>query len=121
MVRLEEGNIGRERKLSSDERENRNMTRQGDVGKKEKQNRQEQREKMYKESRRGVYLSSLCHSSSGHLLHYIKGFALISMPLRSPHGVRLCVHPYTLIYLFVSLQSLECHVLMCVIVFILRF
>lgn len=27
MVRLEEGNIGRERKLSSDERENRNMKR----------------------------------------------------------------------------------------------
>lgn len=55
-----------------------------------------EREKIYKESRRGVYLSALCHSSSGHLCHYIKGFALISMPLHPSHGVCLCVHPYKL-------------------------
>lgn len=55
----------------------------------------EKKEKIDKESRRAVYLSALCHSSSGHLLYYIKGFALISMPLHPSHGVCLCVHPYS--------------------------
>ena len=56
---------------------------------------------------RGVYLSALCHSSSGHLLRYIKGFALISMPLHPSHGARLCVHPYGLRRLRVRLHVLE--------------
>lgn len=94
IVRLEEENIGRERKLSSEGRENSNMKgHMRSVEKKEKQNRRKKR-KMYKESRRGVNLSYLCCSSSGHLLHYIKGFALISMPLHPSHGVCLCVHSY---------------------------
>lgn len=54
-----------------------------------------------------MYLSSLCRSSSGHLLHYIKGFALISMPLHTSHGVCLCVHPYTLYYLCLCLHMLQ--------------
>lgn len=42
MVRLDEGNIGRERELSPDETENRNMKRHmRGVGKNEKQNRWE--------------------------------------------------------------------------------
>ena len=64
-------------------------------------------EKMDKESMRGVYLSALCHSSSGHLLRYIKGFALISMPLHPSHGARLCVHPYGPRRLRVRLHVLE--------------
>lgn len=67
----------------------------------------EKREKMDKESTRGVYLSALCHSSSGHLLPYIKGFALISMPLHPSHGAHLCVHPYGLKRLPVCLHMLE--------------
>lgn len=50
---------------------------------------------MHKGGRRGVYLSVLYHSSSGHLLHYIKGFALISMPLHPSHSACVsCVQPY---------------------------
>lgn len=51
------------------------------------------------QSRGGMYLSALCRSSSGHLLPYIKGFALISMPLHPSTGWGggcLCVHPYKL-------------------------
>lgn len=59
------------------------------------------------ESTRGVYLSALCHSSSGHLLRYIKGFALISMPLHPSHGACLCVHPYGLKRLRVCIHMLE--------------
>lgn len=68
---------------------------------------EEKREKMDKESTRGVYLSALCHSSSGHLLRYIKGFALISMPLHPSHGACLCVHPYGLKRLRVCIHMLE--------------
>lgn len=98
IARLEEGNIGRERKCSADQ----GMGGWGvggeecDKGRKTEL-RETKRENV--QSRGGMYLSALCRSSSGHLLPYIKGFALISMPLHPSTGWGggcLCVHPYKL-------------------------
>lgn len=111
MARLEAENIGRERKIKVQRKEKREI-RRGMRGALEKGDwievgGEEKREKMDKESTRGVYLSALCHSSSGHLLRYIKGFALISMPLHPSHGACLCVHPYGLKRLRVCIHMLE--------------
>lgn len=51
-------------------------------------------EELKDKSRGGAYLPALCRPSSGHLLLYIKGFALISMPLRSQKW-RVCVFIHT--------------------------
>lgn len=59
------------------------------VWQKEKHSCRIRREKMYKGSGGEMYLPALCRPSSGHLLPYIKGFALISMPLHSSDGVCL--------------------------------
>lgn len=51
-------------------------------------------EELKDKSRGGAYLPALCRPSSGHLLLYIMGFALISMPLR-PQMWRVCVFIHT--------------------------
>lgn len=96
IARLEEGNIGRERKCSADQGMGGVGGEECDKGRKTEL-RETKRENV--QSRGGMYLSALCRSSSGHLLPYIKGFALISMPLHPSTGWGggcLCVHPYKL-------------------------